>query len=307
MECKTRSFWGRVRPQCTFTISSTCLKWPSSELVVFGIRPSCSKVKRYFWKRIKLVNACLRFSWVQLCSPESGWIVFSFMKLPYFSQYCRSLLAKVTLSVSYRLLVNASNTTPASSSGFFVVPYVTNLSMCTIHIWYGMPQKPDLMPPNPSPVTDRILYPSPSSSSRHRMYTLVVSVSENSHHRSSCSLGSLATTEHHDVSSLRSPQYVPSTTRWTSLGLWHLFGARYLSKWSLMTRLSWLCSSLNSRTVCLLKTYPLQSSFSKVVFCLSLLLQTLWQDLQKYLCLPSWTPFLVTLFDWQNGQYLAFF
>src|SRR3989344_7059310 len=106
---------------------------------------------------------------------------------------------------------------------------------------------------------------------RQRRYTLVVSVFSKLHQRSSPSYGSRATTEHHALSSLRSPQYVPSVTRYTGLGLWTFLGGTYWSRSVFRVRLSLPRASASSRIVCLPKAYSLQSSFSRVLFLLSLL------------------------------------
>ena len=152
-----------------------------------------------------------------------------------------------------------------------------------------------------------MVYPRACNSNLIRKYTLVVSLCSKLHHKSSCFFGSLATTEHHEVCSRRSPQYVASTTKFTSRGRCCFLGGRYAFRRSRRTLLSLPYSSLSSRSVCLLKTYSPQSSFSKVVFSLPVLRKNVRQSLQKYFCLPSCLPSFVTLVDWQFGHFLAFF
>ena len=218
-----------------------------------------------------------------------------------------SLLSKTSPYVSCKLLARARSIRPAASSGFLVVPRITILSICTWHIWNGMPEKAVRRPPNPSPVTEAMSYPSVSRCLLPSWYKLVDSLSPNCHQRFSFHHGSRMTETHQLEFSVRCPNHRVSATMFTRRGRCSFFGASYLSNRDRIVLLSKWYSSLSSRRVCFSKTYFFQSSFSKCVFFLSLLLKILPQTLHQYFCLPSWIPLLTTFSEWQSGQYLPFF
>ena len=307
MEFKTFSLCSLESPLWISTISRMCEKWPSSELVVLGMRLSSSKVNRYCLKYRRLLTAWRRFSCVQLLSPDWGWIVFSLRKSRYLSMYWYSLFSKVSPSVSWRLLDSAKSTAPASSSGFLVVPLMTKRSMCTWHIWKGMPEKAVRRPLNPSPVTDAMSYPSCSKNLRPSAYVLVVSASPKLHHRFSLRHWSRIAEAHQLESSVRSPNHSESATTLTLRGKCSCLGVWYESSWSLIVLLSRPCLSESSLRVCFSKTYSFQSSFSKCVFCLLSPLHFLWQSLQLYVCTPRSTPRFFVFPLPHEGQILCFF
>ena len=211
------------------------------------------------------------------------------------------------LPVSGSVLTRARSACPASSCGLRVVPLTTSLSMCTRHIWKGMPSNAVLIPPNPSAVTERIVYPRRSSSCLHSRYTWVVSVFVNVHHRFSIVCTSRATMTHHDVSSFRSPKYEASTTKYTARRQCLFWGNVYVSNRIRIVRLSFLYCLESSLSVCLPKTYRSHSCLIRDVWVLLASLKYLPQILQKYVWIFLLRPRLIVCGDEHLGHLLCFF
>ena len=193
------------------------------------------------------------------------------------------------------------------SIGFLVVPLTTRRSICTWHIWKGMSENAVLKPPNPSPVTERMMYPKFSKHALPCKYIDVVSVFPKLHHRFSFLFGSRKQTAHQLVSSVRSPKYKASAIKLIALGSWVFLGALYWLRIFFKVRLSLWCFSFNSRSVCFSNTYSFQISFSKFVFSLLSFLNLLPHWLHFHVCRLCWNPSFLVLIEPQFWHFLCFF